>query len=57
MEVVDIDEMVVLDGKPATRTCGVGEGDEIINVWKSANVGKNKNSLQCHALSRFYYIW
>ena len=36
MEVVDVDEMVVLDGKPATRTYGVGEGDEIINVWKSA---------------------
>ena len=30
MEVVDVEEMVVLDGKPAIRTCGVGEGDEIM---------------------------
>ena len=30
MEVVDVDEMAMLDGKPVTRACGVGEGDEIV---------------------------
>ena len=27
MEVADVDEMAVLDGKPAMRVCGVDEGD------------------------------
>ena len=30
MEVVDVDKMVVLDGKPVTRSYGVGEGDKIM---------------------------
>ena len=32
MEVVDVDEIVMLNGKPARRVCGVDGDDE----WKSA---------------------
>ena len=34
MEVADVDEMAVLDGKPAMRVCGVDEGDN--SAWKFA---------------------
>ena len=34
MEVADVDEMAVLDGKPAMRVCGVEEGDN--SAWKFA---------------------
>ena len=33
MEVAGVDEMVMLDGKPAMRVCGVDEGDN--SAWKS----------------------
>ena len=32
MEVADLDEMAVLDGKPAMRACGVDEDDEIAHL-------------------------
>ena len=34
MEVADVDEMAVLDGKPAMRVCRVEEGDN--SAWKFA---------------------
>ena len=30
MEVTDVDEIAMLDEKPETRACRVGEGDEIV---------------------------
>ena len=30
MEITDVDEIAMLDEKPATRTCRIGEGDEIV---------------------------
>ena len=30
MEVVDVDEMAMLDGNPATRACAIGEDDGVV---------------------------
>ena len=34
MEVADVDEMAVLDGKPAMRVCEVDEGDNSVEVCR-----------------------
>ena len=34
MEIVDIDEMIILDGKPVMGICGVDDSDD--RAWKAA---------------------
>ena len=49
MEVADVDEMAVLDGKPAMRVCGVDKRDNNVKVCRRCTyimkiVGTTKTS-------------